>query len=179
MVYLTKNFTVRKRQTRLLCVVEDLKVSVNIRMANSVDSHSLWQLICDLAAFQGHPGVVKTKPETLSEQLASSRPPFECLVAESNNELVGFALFFHSYSTWEGKSGIYLEDLYVCPSTRGLGIGKLLLEKLAEIGASRGCARIDWTVLRSNLSALDFYEKIGAQNLSDWSHFRLPIAQSL
>jgi GNAT superfamily N-acetyltransferase len=147
-------------------------------MANPDDSHSLWQLICDLAAFQGHPGAVKTTPQTLRDQLGALQPPFECLVAESNNILVGFALFFQSYSTWEGKAGIYLEDLYVCPSTRGLGVGKLLLMKLADLGASRGCARIDWTVLRSNISALDFYEKIGALNLSDWSHFRLPIAQA-
>jgi ribosomal protein S18 acetylase RimI-like enzyme len=151
-------------------------MTINIRMANPADSHSLWQLICDLAAFQGHPGAVKTTPETLRKQLEASQPPFECLVAESKGVLVGFALFFQSYSTWEGKAGIYLEDLYVSPSTRGLGVGKLLFEKLAELGESRGCARIDWTVLWSNLSALNFYEKIGAQNLSDWSHFRLPIA---
>lgn len=153
-------------------------MTIDIRMATAADADALWQLIYDLAAYQGHPDAVKLTASQLREQLELERPPFECLVAETNGSLVAFALFFQSYSTWEGKAGLYLEDLYVCPKVRGAGVGRLLIAALAKLGASRGCGRIDWTVLRSNLSAVDFYDKLGAQNLSDWSHYRLPILQS-
>jgi GNAT superfamily N-acetyltransferase len=148
-------------------------MTIDIRLAMPADSVRLWQLICDLAVFQGHPGAVLTSPDSLRQQMESESPPFECLVADANGHLVGFALFFHNYSTWEGKQGIYLEDFYVDGECRGTGVGKMLLSTLADLALKRGCARIDWNVLSTNQSALRFYERIGGVALGDWITWRL------
>jgi GNAT superfamily N-acetyltransferase len=148
-------------------------MTINIRQAIPSDAVRLWQLICDLAAFQGHPGAVRTSPESLRQQMENATPPFECLVADADGCLVGFALYYHNYSTWEGKQGIYLEDFYVTDQCRGTGVGKMLLSTLADLALKRGCARIDWNVLSTNHMALRFYERIGGSALNDWITWRL------
>jgi GNAT superfamily N-acetyltransferase len=148
-------------------------VTIDIRLALPDDATQLWQLICNLAAFQGQPNAVRITSDQLRNQMLSPTPPFECLVAEESNVLIGFALFFHNYSTWEGERGIYLEDFYVCDQYRGAGVGKMLLCALASLALERQCARIDWNVLTSNQTALDFYQRIGASSLSSWLSQRL------
>ena len=148
-------------------------MTVNIRLAKPDDADQLWQLICDLARFQGHPGAVRVTADVLKEQMESPEPPFQCLVAEVDFDLIGFALFFHNYSTWEGKQGIYLEDFYVNEAWRGAGVGKMLLAALADLALKRGCARLDWSVLSTNETALRFYERVGGVVLPDWTSWRL------
>jgi GNAT superfamily N-acetyltransferase len=95
------------------------------------------------------------------------------LIGERGGKPVSFAIFFHSYSTFKGKPGLYLEDLFVKPEVRGLGVGKRMLAKLAQIAEERECVRFDWSVLDWNKSAIDFYEKLGAKPLSEWIVYRL------
>jgi GNAT superfamily N-acetyltransferase len=111
-------------------------------------------------------------PSTLREQLAAERPPFECLLAERDGEALGFALFFQSYSTWTGRPGIYLEDLYVVEAERGNGTGRALLQRLAEIAVERGCGRLELAALDWNEPAIGFYRRHGAQPMSEWTVFR-------
>ncbi|MEP4150146.1 MAG: GNAT family N-acetyltransferase, partial [Lentilitoribacter sp.] len=109
----------------------------------------------------------------LEAQLASDRPPFEALIAELDGTPVGFALFFQSYSTWEGKAGLYLEDLYVSPEHRGNKIGTALFRQLSQIAIDRGYARIDWQVLDWNEPSIKYYQSIGAEIRKDWYPCRL------
>jgi GNAT superfamily N-acetyltransferase len=151
-------------------------MTINIRLAKPEDAGQLWKLIGDLARFQGHPDAVRITSDVLQEQMESEKPPFQCLVADVDGELIGFALFFHNYSTWEGKPGIYLEDFYVNGQWRGGGVGKMLLSSLADLALKGGCARIDWSVLATNQTALRFYERIGGVALNDWMSWRLDMA---
>jgi GNAT superfamily N-acetyltransferase len=139
-----------------------------IRFANPDDAPTIHAFICELAEYEREPDAVEATPETLRQQLSSPRPPFECLLAEVDGEAVGFALFFQNYSTWRGKPGIYLEDLFVPPRLRGNGIGRALLQSLAAIACQRGCPRMEWSVLDWNQTAFDFYKGIGAQRLDQW-----------
>jgi GNAT superfamily N-acetyltransferase len=111
--------------------------------------------------------------DDLRRQLLEPRPPFECLLAEVDGQARGFALFFHNYSTWRGRPGLYLEDLFVLPEHRGQGLGKLLLSELAHIAVQRGCARMEWAVLDWNEPSIEFYRALGASRLDGWSTFRL------
>ena len=105
--------------------------------------------------------------------MSSARPPFECLLAEAGGKALGFALFFHTYSTWRGKQGIFLEDLFVPPQHRGRGVGKRLLVERARIAVARDCPRLEWSVLDWNESAIRFYEQLGARSMPEWIHYRL------
>jgi GNAT superfamily N-acetyltransferase len=105
--------------------------------------------------------------------LVPGRARVECLIAEQDGEPRGFALFFHNFSTWLARSGIYLEDLYVTPASRGTGLGIALLRRLASIAVERGCGRMEWAVLNWNTPAIRFYDSIGAQPLSEWTYYRL------
>jgi GNAT superfamily N-acetyltransferase len=154
-------------------------MTTTIRVANPNDADQLHALICELAQYQGHTQPLAITPESLYRQLSANPQPFECLIAERNDRVVGFALFFQNYSTWEGRPGIYLEDLYVRLEARGCGIGKLLLAQLTEIARTRNYARIDWNVIRSNTSAIAFYEGVGAKQLPDWIHHRIDIANAI
>ena len=101
-------------------------------------------------------------------------PVFECLIAETDSrEPAGFALFFYNYSTWRGRTGIHLEDLFVLPRFRGQGIGKALLSRVAARAAERGCVRLQWDVLDWNQTAIDFYQSLGARFLSEWRIMRV------
>jgi len=129
--------------------------------------------ICELATYEREPDAVETTSDTLRAQLSAERPPFECVIAELDGAPAGFALFFHNYSTWRGRPGVYLEDLFVRKHLRGKGIGKALLLEVARTAVARDCARLEWAVLDWNQSAIDFYLSLGAVPMSEWTVFRL------
>jgi GNAT superfamily N-acetyltransferase len=144
-----------------------------IRAAQAADAAVIHRFIVDLATYEREPDAVEVTVERLRAQMESTRPPFECLLAEDDGVPIGFALYFHNYSTWRGHAGIYLEDLFVTPSARGRGAGKLLLRKLTALAVERGCARVEWAVLDWNQPAIDFYRSLGAVPMNEWTVFRL------
>lgn len=125
-------------------------------------------LIGELAAFEALTDLMRVTPEALGQHLFGDRPIIECVVAAQADELVGFALFFTNFSTFLGKPGLYLEDLYVRPAQRGRGLGKRLLVHLAQLAVARSCGRFEWSVLDWNANAIAFYEKMGATVMPDW-----------
>jgi GNAT superfamily N-acetyltransferase len=144
-----------------------------LRFATPADAATIHRFIRELAEYERELQSVQVTVEQLAAQLAAPRPPFECLIAERAGEALGFALFFHSYSTWRGRQGIYLEDLYVTPAARGRGVGQRLLARLAALAVERGCARLEWAVLDWNEPALRFYRALGATALDGWTVHRL------
>ena len=130
-------------------------------------------MIVELANYERMANAVEATPDSLRAQMELAEPPFECIVAEDGSEAVGFALFFHNYSTWRGKRGLYLEDLFVLPAARGKGAGKALLLALARVAAERDCARMEWSVLDWNQPAIEFYKALGAVEMSGWHVYRL------
>lgn len=146
---------------------------IKIRSATAEDAGTIVNFIQALAEYEREPDAVEATPESISQQLRSEPPPFECLLAEVEREVRGFALFFHSYSTWRGKRGIYLEDLFVPEEHRGSGIGKLLLATLARVAVERDCPRLEWQVLDWNQPSIDFYEALGTKVMKDWLPCRL------
>ncbi|MFT4164101.1 MAG: GNAT family N-acetyltransferase [Microlunatus sp.] len=144
-----------------------------IRPATVADVSAIHELICDLATYERARDEVKATPDQLRAALFGPAPGVHALVAEAAGEVVGFALYFLSYSTWEGVHGIYLEDLYVRPEHRGSGLGKALLSSLAAIAAARGHARLEWSVLDWNTPSIAFYRSLGAVSMDDWTRFRL------
>jgi GNAT superfamily N-acetyltransferase len=132
------------------------------------------EFILELAEYErALPDEAPVTEKDLVESLFGPRPAAEVLIAYLGDAPAGFALFFHNYSTWLGKRGIYLEDLFVRPSFRKHGIGFALLRRLARIAVDRGCGRLDWAVLRWNELAINFYKQIGAKEMNDWATFRL------
>ena len=131
------------------------------------------QLIRDLARYERAPDAVVATEAGLRDVLFGPKPAAEVLLALENAEPVGFAVFFHNFSTWLGKPGLYLEDLFVRPEERGKGYGRALLERLAQIAKERGCGRMEWAVLDWNDPAIQFYRKLGAQPMDEWTVFRL------
>lgn len=150
-----------------------MPTSISIRRAGADDAGVIHEFICELARYEREPDAVEATPGSLRADLASNAPPFECLIAELDAEPVGFALFFHNYSTWRGRRGLYLEDLFVSERHRGSGAGGALLRALAELATERGCARMEWAVLDWNQPAIDFYRALGAEPLEEWTLFRL------
>jgi GNAT superfamily N-acetyltransferase len=149
-------------------------MDINIRLAVPADAEDIHRFICELAVYEREPNAVRVTVAELAEQLASSSPPFECLMAETlEGTSIGFAVFFESYSTWRGRSGIYLEDLYVPEPIRGRGVGGKLFQHLGQIALQRGCARLEWAVLDWNQPAIDFYHTMGATRLEEWTTWRL------
>ncbi len=144
-----------------------------IRKATPADVGDILQLIRDLAAYEREPDAVQATVESLSATLFGPTPSAEALVAEVDGEVVGVALYFTNFSTWSGRDGLYLEDLYVRPEVRGTGMGKALLQRIARVAVTRGCARVEWSVLDWNTPARDFYRSIGAKPMSDWTVHRL------
>jgi GNAT superfamily N-acetyltransferase len=132
------------------------------------------QFILELAEYEkALPGEAPVTETDLAETLFGERPAAEVIIATVGGQPVGFALFFHNYSTWLGKRGIYLEDLFVRPAARKLGVGFALLRELARIAVERDCGRMDWSVLTWNQLAIDFYNRIGAKQQDQWTTFRL------
>jgi GNAT superfamily N-acetyltransferase len=146
---------------------------VSLRRVTPDDAGTVLRFIRELAEYEREPDAVEATVESLRADLAAPRPPFECLLAEVGGEPVGFALFFQNYSTWRGRPGIYLEDLYVTPARRGQGAGKALFLEVARIAVERGAGRYEWAVLDWNQPAIDFYLSLGAVAMSEWTVFRL------
>jgi GNAT superfamily N-acetyltransferase len=146
---------------------------VDIRFAEGRDARSILGFIRGLAEYEHELSAVKVDEPTLREQLSSERPPFECLLAEVDGDPVGFALFFHTYSTWTGKRGLWLEDLYVLPERRRLGVGRLLLQRVAAVAVERNCGRFEWSVLDWNEPAIAFYKSFGARLMVEWTICRV------
>lgn len=142
--------------------------------ATKKDIPLIREFILELAEYErAKPGEAPVTEKDLADTLFGKRPAAEVLIAYVDNEPVGFALFFHNYSTWLGKRGIYLEDLFVRPTARKYGVGFALLRALARIALDRDCGRIDWSVLTWNQLAISFYRQIGAKSMDDWTSFRL------
>ena len=145
-----------------------------LRPARPSDLDTIIELIHALAEYEREPQAVKLDRETLRGHLFGARPYAEVLIAESaGGASAGFALFFHNFSTWEGRPGIYLEDLFVRPEHRGHGYGKALLVELARIAVERGCGRLEWSVLDWNEPSIAFYKALGALPMDEWTTFRV------
>lgn len=144
-----------------------------IRPATVSDIPLIAQLIRDLAEYEKLAGDVVFNEAALKQHLFGPRPYAEVLIAEHEGVGVGFAMFFHNFSTFLGQPGIYLEDLFVKPAHRGQGHGKQLLASLAKLAVERGCGRLEWAVLDWNKPAIGFYESLGARPNDEWTVFRL------
>ncbi len=144
-------------------------MSVTVRTAAPGDIDVIHGFICALADYERLRHEVRADKILLARHLFGDRPMAEVLIAELDGTPVGFALFFHNFSTFEGRPGIYLEDLYVTPETRGHGAGKALLERLARLVIERDCARLEWAVLDWNQPAIDFYRALGARPMDEWT----------
>lgn len=144
-----------------------------IRSASDSDIPVILQLIRDLATYERAPGDVTATEEQLRTVLFGRKRSAEVRLAFEAHTPVGFAVFFHNFSTWLGRPGLYLEDLFVKPEHRGKGYGRALLVDLAKIARDRGCGRMEWAVLDWNDPAIQFYRKLGAKPMDEWTVFRL------
>src|SRR6266487_3922492 len=144
-----------------------------IRPACLEDVPVILQLIHDLATYERAPDEVTATEEQLLDVLFGEKPVAEVLLAFEQESPVGFAVFFHNFSTWLGRPGLYLEDLFVKPEKRGKGYGRALLVDLARIALERGCGRMEWAVLNWNEPAIKFYRALGAKPMDQWTVFRL------
>lgn len=148
-------------------------MTVRIRPATSDDVPVIAELIRGLARFEKLEHEVKMTDKLLATALFGERPYAEVLLADDDGRAVGFALFFHNFSTFLGRPGLYLEDLFVLPEQRGRGIGRTLLVQLARLAVERGCGRLEWSVLDWNRDAIGFYARLGARPNSEWTVYRL------
>ncbi len=144
-----------------------------IRPATAADVPIILELIRALATYERAPNEVTATEDGLSKVLFGEKPAAEVLLAFENETAVGFAVFFHNFSTWLGRPGLYLEDLFVRPEDRGKGYGRALLIHLAKIARDRGCGRMEWAVLDWNEPAIQFYRKLGGKPMDEWTVFRL------
>ena len=156
-------------------------MTISIRPATPADLALIAQLIRDLADYEKLAHEVRFDEAVLGEKLFGVRPYAEVVIGELDGGPQGFALFFHNFSTFEGKPGIYLEDLFVRPGARGSGLGKALLSHLAKLAVERDCARLEWSVLDWNEPAIGFYKKLGARLMDEWTVMRVdgPALQQL
>jgi GNAT superfamily N-acetyltransferase len=148
-------------------------LAVNIRSFKNGDGENIFRMIQELAAFEKLDHQVIGTARQLEAHLAAESPAVEALIAQCDEGIVAYALFFGTYSTFRTQAGIYLEDLYVTPKWRGQGIGKRLLARLAKLAQSRDCGRLEWSVLDWNREAIRFYESLGAFPQNEWTMFRL------
>ncbi|MET3438969.1 GNAT family N-acetyltransferase [Sphingomonas sp. 1185] len=144
-------------------------MTTTIRAARPSDSATILGFVRELAAFEREPDAVHATEPMLAEALFGEHPAAEAVIAERDGMAIGFALFFANFSTWTGRRGLYLEDLYVTPTARGGGVGKALLVHLAGIARDRGWARFEWSVLDWNTPAVEFYRAMGAQPMAEWT----------
>lgn len=144
-----------------------------IRSASETDLPVIRQLIRDLAEYERAPNEATATEEGLREVLFGEKPSAHVLLALEDEVAVGFAVYFFNFSTWLGRPGLYLEDLFVRPEIRGKGYGRALLQHLAQIAHERGCGRMEWAVLDWNEPAIGFYKKLGAKPMDEWTVFRL------
>ena len=146
---------------------------MSIRPGELKDVPLIAELIRGLARYEKLEHEITMTEEKLTAHLFGERRYAETLIAEDGGQPVGFALFFHSFSTFLAQPGLYLEDLFVVPARRGAGIGRALLERLAQVAVDRGCGRLEWAVLDWNKDAIRFYERLGAKPNSEWTVYRL------
>jgi len=146
---------------------------LKIREAKAEDVGTILKLIRGLAEYEKAPEAVEATEEDLLRDGFSHPPRFQCALAEWDGEPVGFALYFYNYSTWKGRHGIFLEDLFVYPEYRGKGIGKALLLHVARIAAAQNCGRYEWLVLDWNTPAIEFYESLGGKRMKEWLPVRV------
>jgi GNAT superfamily N-acetyltransferase len=144
-----------------------------IRKAGTEDVGTILKLIRGLAEYEHAPDAAEASAEDLLRDGFGSDPKFHCVLADWEGETVGFALYFYNYSTWKGRPGIFLEDLFVWPEFRGKGIGKALLLHLAKIAVAEKCGRYEWLVLDWNTPSIEFYEGLGAKRMKEWLPMRV------
>lgn len=148
-------------------------MTLSTRPATAADISLIGQFIRDLAEYEKLAHSVRFDEAVLAQKLFGPRPYAEVLIGEIDGVAQGFALFFHNFSTFEGRPGIYLEDLFVRPDARGSGLGKALLSRLAALAVERDCARLEWSVLDWNTPAIDFYKSLGAVPMDEWTVYRV------
>ncbi|CDM38812.1 GNAT family N-acetyltransferase [Ectopseudomonas oleovorans] len=146
---------------------------LTIRPATPDDAELILRFITELAIYEKAEHEVKTDAAGIRDSLFAERATAHGLICEHQGRPIGYAVYFFNYSTWLGKHGLYLEDLYVSPEARGLGAGKALLRHLAQVAVARGYGRFEWSVLDWNTPAIDFYESFGARPQSEWTTYRL------
>jgi Sortase and related acyltransferases len=144
-----------------------------LRPATAADAGLILRFIIELAVYEKEPDAVVTDQDGIAASLFGQGATARALIAELDAEPVGYAVWFASYSTWLGRNGLYLEDLYVTPEMRGRGVGKAILRQLAALAVAQGCGRMEWSVLDWNAPAIAFYESVGARPQSEWTVFRL------
>ncbi|MEB8431857.1 GNAT family N-acetyltransferase [Cocleimonas sp. KMM 6892] len=147
--------------------------AIEIRDASIEDSALILRFVTELAIYEKAEHEVIATQDDIEESLFGPETKTKALICQLNGEAVGFAVYFFNYSTWLGKHGLYLEDLYVSPEARGSGAGKALLKHLAKIAVSKNCERVEWSVLDWNEPAIQFYQSIGAQPKDEWIGYRL------
>ena len=147
--------------------------AIKIRHACAEDSALILRFITDLAIYEKAEEAVIATETDIRDSLFSEDSTTSALICELDEEAIGFAVYFFNYSTWLGKHGLYLEDLYVSPRFRGAGAGKALLRHLAQLAISKGCGRFEWSVLDWNEPAIGFYKSIGAEPQDEWVGYRL------
>lgn len=153
--------------------MSDKENIIVIRKGTAKDVSIILELIKALADYEKAPHEVIADEKLLTQNLFGDKPYAESLIADYDGEPAGFALFFHNFSTWVGKPGIYLEDLFVKPHLRGKGIGKKLLIQIAKIAVERDCGRFEWAVLDWNEPSIQFYKNLGAKPMDEWTIFRM------
>jgi GNAT superfamily N-acetyltransferase len=148
-------------------------MATTIRSATRADVPLILKFIRALATYEREPDAVTATEADLLRDGFGPNPFYFCLIAEHDGQAAGFALYFFNYSTWVGRPGLYLEDLFVPPEFRGLGVGKALLKKVAAIAIEKNCPRLQWEVLDWNTPAIDFYRAMGAEFLDAWRNVRV------
>jgi GNAT superfamily N-acetyltransferase len=147
--------------------------TLTIRKATSDDITQIRQFILELAIYEKAEHEVEATEADLHNTLFGEGATAHCVMCENSAQAIGFAVYFFNYSTWQGRNGLYLEDLYVSPSSRGQGAGKALLQHLAKIAVDNNCGRFEWSVLDWNKPAIDFYDSLGAKPKSEWLGYRM------
>jgi GNAT superfamily N-acetyltransferase len=148
-------------------------MTTTIRPASPADVRLILSLIRDLAEYERDPAAVVATEPLLHTNLFGPSPTAHCVIGELDGAPQGFALYFFNFSTWLGRPGLYLEDLFVRPHARGHGLGKALFLHLARLAHAKGCGRMEWSVLDWNQPAIDFYNRMGAVPMSEWTVYRL------
>lgn len=147
--------------------------NITVRPATPDDAATILQFITELAIFEKAEHEVLTSVEMIQQTIFSSDAKAHALICENEGQPIGFAVYFYNYSTWLGKYGLYLEDLYVTPAARRTGAGKAIFKALAKIAAANNCGRFEWSVLDWNEPAIKFYQALGAQAKTEWVGYRL------